>query len=367
MTARTDTTEDVFAKKLAECKQQIDADIVKYSKQLQKETLQKYGANSRLAADAFLAILARGGKRIRGALTIVGYEMAGGKDKQMILQAARAIEMIHAYLLIMDDIQDRSETRRGGMTAHVALSHYHRDKHLSGNAEHFGISISLNAMGIGNHEAQIAIASLDVDGALKIKALELLNKAIVVTAHGQTNDIINEVDGNVTVQDVDNVMEWKTAHYTFLNPLTFGMTLAGADDTQIQKVKKYALNAGRAFQITDDILGVFGEEFTSGKSPMDDIKEGKRTLLTIYALENADRADKNFLIQMLGNQKLTQAEFQRCKDILTESGALEYAQNEADRCIKQAIDAINNQANNWHKASTDFLVGLVRYLAGRSA
>lgn len=358
---------EVFISKLTACKTLIDKDIAQYSKELKKSTLQHYGAHARVATDAYLEILARGGKRIRGALAMVGYEMMGGTDQAMIIKAARALEMIHAYLLIMDDIQDRSLTRRGGPTAHTDLALYHQVKHLSGNAEHFGVSIALNAMGIGNHAAQVIVTNLDVSAERRIKALRTLNESIIITAHGQTNDIMNEVNGPVTMRDVNNVLEWKTAHYTFVNPLTFGMVLAGADDQAIKAITDYALNAGRAFQITDDILGTFGTEFESGKSPLDDIKEGKRTVLTLYALEHADRADKNFMIQMLGNQNITQTEFQRCKDILIETGALDFATNEAKKCVQRAIDSIQNQDIDWNNRSVEFLVGLAQYLVNRKS
>jgi geranylgeranyl diphosphate synthase type I len=363
----TQTDSELFLQKLAEYKKLLDADIQAYSKQLQKQTLQDYGAHSRIAVDAYLDILARGGKRIRGALAIAGYEMAGGQDRTMIVQAGRALEMIHAYLLIMDDIQDRSLTRRGGSTAHISLARYHEKKHLSGDAAHYGISIALNSMGIGNHAAQATVTRLDVSDNVKVKALELLNEAIITTAHGQTSDIMNEVNGPVTMRDVNNVLEWKTAHYTFLNPLAFGMTLAGVNDKDIESIKGYALNAGRAFQITDDILGTFGTEFESGKSPFDDIKEGKRTILTLYALEHAEKADKNFLIQMLGNQHITQTEFNRCKDILIETGALDFAKEESRRCVQEALGSLDANGQNWSNEGISFLRGLAQYLIDRKA
>jgi geranylgeranyl diphosphate synthase type I len=363
----TQTDSELFLRKLAQYKQLLDEEIQSYSKHLKKETLQDYGAQSRLAVDAYLDVLARGGKRIRGALAVVGYKMAGGQDEAMIIQAGRALEMIHAYLLIMDDIQDRSLTRRGGPTAHIALSQHHEQKHLAGDPGHFGISIALNAMGIGNHAAQATIAGLKVEPELRLRALESLNKAIIITAHGQSNDIVNEVNGPITMRDVDNVLEWKTAHYTFLNPLAFGMILAGASDEDIDSIKQYALKAGRGFQITDDILGTFGTEFESGKSPFDDIKEGKRTILTLYALDHAEKADKNFLIQMLGNQHLTQAEFDRCKDILVETGALDFTKQESRHCVVEAIESLDANSQKWNDEGIGFLRGLAQYLIDRKS
>lgn len=357
----------IFTAKLGEYKRLIDGDIASYSKQVQRSTLQQYGASARLVTDAYLDILARGGKRIRGSLVILGYEMSGGKNRAMILQAARAIEMVHAYLLIMDDIQDRSLSRRGGPTVPVMLADYHRNNHLASDSEHFGIAMALNAMGIGNHAAQMIMANLDASETLRLNVISILNRTVIVTAHGQTNDIMNEVVAEVDEEAVERVLEWKTAHYTFLNPLHVGMVLAGADCHGTDAITNYAIHAGKAFQITDDILGVFGTEFDSGKSPMDDMREGKRTVLSVYALNHAPSADKNFLLQMLGNPELNPAEFERCKDIFIESGALNHAKKRAGKHIEQAMSSLSEEHIRWSVEGVQFLRGLAHYLLTRTS
>jgi geranylgeranyl diphosphate synthase type I len=358
---------EVFKRRLAEYKQAIDSDIEQYAKYIQKSTLQQYGANARLEIDAFLSILERGGKRIRGALIMQGYVMSGGTNRAMITQAARAIEMLHAYILIIDDIQDRSVMRRGGEAAHTILGNYHRKHDLAGDSGHFGLAIALNAALAGAHAAQTILANLDAPEQLRLNVMSIMNRTMLITAHGQTNDIVNEVVAEVDEMDIERVLEWKTAHYTVLNPLHVGMVLAGADCQATDAITDYAMQTGKAFQITDDILGTFGSEFESGKSPMDDTREGKRTLLTLYALEHTNHANKNFLIQMLGNTQLTPAEFERCKDILTESGALEYAQTQAQKHIGQGIAALDKEAARWTAEGTQFLRGLAQYLLVRNA
>lgn len=358
---------DVFLDRLTQYRALIDADILAYAAVTKKNTLQSYGSQARLVADVFLDVLSRGGKRIRGALVILGYEMSGGRDKKMILQAARAVEMIHVYFLIMDDIQDRSHVRRGAPTAHTMLADYHRKHHLAGDADHFGIAMALNAMGIGNHAAQMILANLVVDEELRLKTLSILNRTAIVTAHGQTNDIMNEVVAYTEEQDVERVMEWKTAHYSLLNPLHIGMVLAGADCHATDAITPYAIHTGKAFQITDDILGVFGSEQASGKSPGEDVREGKRTLLTVHALEHASNSNKNFLLHMLGNQELSPAELERCKDIFVSSGALKYSQDRAHQHVQSALSSLNEQSSNWTPEGVSFLRGLAQYLLARTS
>jgi geranylgeranyl diphosphate synthase type I len=363
--ANTATETTVFKDKLQAYKDILDADIAAYCKHIAKSTLQNYGAYSRVGIDAYTSILMRGAKRIRGSLVMLGYEMSGGQDEAMIIEAARAVEMIQAYILIVDDFQDRSDTRRGGPSAHKILADYHKKRHLSGDAEHFGASIAMNAALAGNHAAQMTLANLNADAELRLKTLSILNRTMLTTAHGQTNDIMNEVVGEVSEADVDRVLEWKTAHYTILNPLHMGMVLAGADCSATDAITDYAMHAGRAFQITDDILGTFGEEFESGKSPLDDIREGKRTLLTVYALDRTTNGNKNFLLQMLGNRSLTMEQFHRCKVILVESGALEYARNAAASHVQSALQAIGKEEGRWSKEGVQFLQGLAAYLLVR--
>lgn len=357
----------VFKQKLAVYKQLIDEDIATYSKQVRKTTLQQYGTNARLETDAFLDILARGGKRIRGGLVMMGYEMSGGTNTKMIIQAARAIEMLHAYILIIDDIQDRSATRRGGPAAHKSLAEYHRTHELADDSDHFGISIALNSAIAGMHAAQGILANVDAPEGLRLKVLSVVNRTMAITAHGQTNDIMNEVVAEVDPENIERVLEWKTAHYSFLNPLHVGMVLAGAECEATDAITDYAMHTGKAFQITDDILGIFGSEHESGKSPLDDIREGKRTVLTAYALEHAEKSDKNFLIQMLGNKHLNPAEFKRCKAILQESGALKHSQQVAAQHVTDALKSLDKETTHWNQEDTQFLRGLATYLVSRTS
>jgi geranylgeranyl diphosphate synthase type I len=355
-----------FKQQLSAYKVLIDQDIENYAKAQEKSTLQEFGLNSRVAIDAYISILKRGGKRIRGALAMVGYEMAGGTDAAMILRAARVLELVHAYLLVIDDINDRSPVRRGGLPAHLIMADYYRQKGLGNDDIHFGESIAIHASLVACHTAQVMLAELDIEPELALRAIVSLNKSLVVTGYGQANDVFNEVLGNeVDERAVMNVLEWKTAHYTFLSPLQLGMILAGASDKEVESMVSFAMNAGLAFQIGDDNLGVFGTEFESGKSPLDDIKEGKRTLLTIHALDHAADADKNFLLQMLGNTELTQLEFQRVKDILVSSGALDFAKERAAEHVRLAQAAL---AKNPHfsEEQTAFLKSLTDYLLIRN-
>lgn len=362
-TSQTDM--QAFLRTLKKYQGSIDKDIVGYNRAVKKSTLEQYGSYARLTTDTFLDILGRGGKRIRGALVCLGYEMSGGKDTRMILQAARALEMIQAYILIIDDIQDRSLVRRGGPSAHVLLADYHRRHELSGDANHFGLALALNAALGGAHAAQMILANLPASEENRLKVISIVNRTMLVTAHGQTNDILSEFVPGADENVVERVLEWKTAHYSFLNPLHVGMVLAGAGCQDTDAITDYAVHTGKAFQITDDIIGMFGDEQEIGKSQMDDIKEGKRTVLTIHALNHAPYRDKKFLLKQLGNAQLTRTDFERCKEIVMNSGSLDYAKQRAEQEVVIALKALDAEQDRWSESGVQSLRGLAEYILTR--
>ena len=361
-------TQNVFFKNtLLSLKDAIDSEVAVHTGALIKDAQKNYTPYSYNSIDAYCQVLLRGGKRIRGSLTMVGYTMCGGTNTAMITTAAAAIEMIHAYVLVLDDIMDKSSTRRGGDTAHVSIAKYHAKQHFAGDSYHFGESGAINGAVVGEHYAQTLVANLDTVDAHKLHALKLMNNALQVTGHGQINDIYNEASATIDDKAIDDVYKWKTAHYTFLNPLQFGMALAGANNSTLASVYDYSMHAGRAFQITDDILGTFASKQQAGKDPVDDTRTGKRTLLAVEALKKADRTDKNFLIRMLGNPRITQAEFKRIKQIYQETGALKYANDQAKRHINLATTSLEQHIDHFSSDGYTFLHNLVQSLDGRSS
>ncbi len=354
---------DVFKQKLAEYKTLVDADIQDYSATLIAQTEKTYGESSALIARTFTDILSRGGKRVRGTLTMVGFSMVGGTDSKVAITGARVVEMMHAYMLLIDDIQDRSDTRRGGPSGHKLLEAQHTEHNWSGDAAHTGVSLAINAALLGSHSAQTTLGTMPIASDRRIEALNILNHTIATTVHGQTHDIINEVSSVVTEQDINNTMQWKTAHYTFLNPLQMGMVLAGAAKDDTEAIVAYAMNAGKTFQISDDLLIMSTE---SGKDAIDDIREGKQTLLTFYALEHASNEDKVFLRGCLGNRSVDEAQFKRCQQIFIDSGAVTYAQGRAQAYVEAAKNGLTQNGRQWRVQDVAFLEKLVDYLLSRT-
>ena len=344
----------------------VETDIAAYTAHVKKTTREHFGEHPAAVTDAFFDMLERGGKRMRGALVIAGYEMCGGTDREMIARAATAIEMLHAHLLIIDDVQDRSAVRRGKPTVHEMLKSYYAEGQSEAAAAHNGMSLALNAAWAGGHAAYRIIAGLNVDATLRSNAMGIIADAIVTTAHGQTQDYMQEVTGQATESDIDHVMEWKTAYYSVLNPLCVGMVLAGAGCEDTDAIRDYALHGGKAFQITDDLIGVFGSNAQTGKDVMDDIREGKQTLLTAYALQHTTATEKAFLRSCLGSPLLSHEDFKRCQEIITASGARNFAETAAEAHIVEGLASLDKAPKHWKPEQVAFLRALARSFSGRT-
>lgn len=354
-----------FKQQLKKYKQLIDADIADYVHTIKSGTERDYGARSLVSVDPYCAILEAGGKRIRGILAMVGYEMMGGTDQKMIVQAARALEMIHAYILVIDDVQDRSHIRRGGPTAHRIITEQHQNMGWKDDSDHIGMSLALNGALLGAHAAQIVLANLDVPQELRIKVLNITNRTMMITVHGQTNDLLNEVSDDVSVDTLKNVIQWKTAHYSILNPLHVGMVLADAGCEDTNAITQYALHIGNAFQITDDLLLFSTAQDNSGKDPIDDVREGKQTVLTIHAIGNAKADDATFIDSCLGKKDLSNVEFDRFKQILIDCGAVDHARQIANEHVAVARQSLAEHKNRWKPESVIFLDELAQYILAR--
>lgn len=361
-----DTDQAYFVSTLANSKNAIDKVIQEYWVRELQDISTTYGEASFRTMSAFASIMNRGGKRIRAALSEVAYRMFDGTDQRVIDGLGLALEMIQAYLLVIDDICDHSDVRRGGPSAHRIIEQWHSDNSLHGGAEHFGASMATLAATTGMHRAMLIIGGLPVGAEPRLAALDNVNQLLVRTSHGQINDIFNEASTTRDRKSIENVLVWKTAYYTFANPLQFGAILAGAPQPALDALMKYSLAAGRAFQISDDIIGTFGSQEKTGKSPSDDIKEGKRTLLVIKALEIATAADAKFLESQLGNADLSADDFAHCQEIIRNCGALDYAQDELSASCKQAV-ACTKDPQLPNGDGVRFMRGLANYLQERKS
>ncbi len=328
---------------LTDYKSLIDADIAEHSQLLLERWQRDFGLEAAQIFDAYLSVLSRGGKRLRGALVMWAHKRAGGSDEELALRGARLIEMIHAYLLVVDDIADEASTRRGDVAAHKMLEAYHVEQNRIGDSAHFGEMQAMNAALAAQHIVMQELAELPAPDSVKLEAIRELNITLTRTLAGQITDISFETLSDVQEHEVITMMSQKTAHYSFVNPLQIGVILAGGDWSQQKWLEKWALSIGLSFQLQDDILGVFGDNKKTGKSNLDDLAEGKRTLLVVRALTHANETQKKQLLTILGKRGIGEAELEVARAIFKDTGALDYVQTLSKNYAKAAIEALDGQ------------------------
>ncbi|MEN8252064.1 MAG: polyprenyl synthetase family protein [Patescibacteria group bacterium] len=324
---------------LSKNKVAIDAEIEKYLDRVieEKAEVDVFAMN---ALSFFKKTILAGGKRIRPIMMCYGYRAAGGKDYEKILKTSVSIELIHAFLLMHDDIIDRDDFRHGQKTMHAHYRQYNKKFLFNDEADHFGTSIAIIlgdlVYALGN---QVLFES-KFDDVLIVRALNKLQGVVGLTCVGEMQDVHMEYSKNVSEEDVLKMYENKTARYTFEGPLHLGAMLAGADDGFCQELSKYAIPLGIAFQIRDDILGVFGDEKKTGKPVGSDIAEGKKTLLVIKAFENASKEQKKDLKLLLGNKDINEKDVEKFRQIMVETKALESVEAYMQELVSQAENSL---------------------------
>lgn len=277
----------------------------------------------------------RDGKRIRPTLFIIGYKGFSKKRAPGLYQSALSVELLHAFFLIHDDIIDKSHIRRGKPSLHKVYEKF-LSKHK--NIKFNGQDLAIVAADIVYALAIKAFLSIKEDSQRKEKALQRFIKAAVHTGCGEFIELLSGIEKieEVDKKSIYTIYDYKTAHYTFASPLSMGAMLAGASKGQINKLSEFSLYLGRAFQIKDDILGMFSSEKKIGKSTLSDLQEAKKTLLIWYAYNHTDKKNKSSIKSILNKRKVTKKDLLKMRKIAKESGALDYTQEEIYNLTRKA-------------------------------
>jgi len=288
----------------------------------------------------------RGGKRLRGALCLLGCA-AGGGAEQDAFPAALGLELFHAYLLVHDDFMDRDTERRGGPTLHVALARKEsiaRSAAVGAVAEHTAGSLAVLSGSLLQAWALEQIFSSPVAPERVLAAGKMVARALGEVTLGQVLDVAAPLIPELPRDAALKIEEMKTGSYTFELPLTLGALLAGASLETHAALSAYALPLGQAFQIADDLLGTFGDIGQTGKSAGNDLREGKKTLIVLHALQVSRGADLETLRAGLGNEGLSEDKLEQLREILRRVGAERFARDEAERLCAEAEKALETNA-----------------------
>jgi len=307
-------------------------------------SINKLYALNKLSPVLFKSIkefICRDGKRIRPILFCIGYLGFSKKTPPGLYRSALSLELLHDFMLVHDDIIDKSAKRRGKPSMHVLLKNFlSQNKKVKFNGEDLAIVVGdvIYAMALD------AFLAVKEDWQRKEATLKKFIRAALYTGSGEFIELILGIKAleEVTQKDIYKIYDYKTANYTFASSLTMGATLAGAKPEQIKKLYSYGMLLGRAFQIKDDIIGIFGTVKEIGKSNLTDIKEAKRTLLVWYAFNHADKKDRFSIKRIMENKVTADAPLLKMRSIIANTGALAYAQNQIKYLYAKALNQIQN-------------------------
>ncbi len=307
----------------------------------------------------------RGGKRLRPALIYYTYKAFDGKEDEKVSDLSIFIELIQSFLLIHDDIMDHADLRRGGSTVHKIYEKYAKLNNYV-EPEHFGVTMAILAGDLANQLAFELVADSELENKDNLlQLLKLFTSQLTGVVFGQVHDILLTYDGEYKQEDIFKVHHYKTAKYTYEIPVISGAILAGASKEEISLLTQFSTNAGIAFQIFDDILGVFGDDENTGKPTLSDIKEGKKTLLTLKAHEKGTKAQKEILNKYLGKKDLTQDEANEVKQVMKDTGAFEFSNAKCREFVATAqsyLDRLNRSKTN----ELEFLYKIAEYSISRN-
>lgn len=280
-----------------------------------------------------------GGKRLRPLFCHVGWTIAGGDPaSKAIVQAAAGLELFHAFALIHDDLMDASAHRRGRPTVHRVLASRAPTQAETAGARRFGSSAAIL---VGDLCMVWSDELLDVNlpPHRTRRARPFVTAMRTELMAGQYLDICTDTPPDVLAR-AWRVIRYKTATYTVERPLQIGAALAGANDRLLAFCTAYGQPLGEAFQLRDDLLGVFGDTARTGKSNLDDLREGKRTVLFLVTYQRATQAQRAVLRRLHGNAALDDAGADEIRSIIRATGADGIVERMLARRKDSAIEAL---------------------------
>ena len=271
-------------------------------------------------------IIDAGGKRLRPFLVMKSCKMVGGREEDA-LPTASSLEMLHTFTLLHDDIMDQDEKRRGVPSVHTK----------------WGVPVAIVAGDLLFAKVYEAITTYTDPKHVKpkriLQVIKEISEATVVLCEGQTFDMMFEDKETVSEAEYFKMIEGKTAALFEVSARCGGL-LGGATKSQVKRLGEFGRYSGIAFQVIDDILALTADEKVLKKPVGNDIREGKRTLMIVYALEKASKSQRKKILETLGNKDASPEQIQETIRLIDSLGAIDYAKKLADRYIKKAKKAL---------------------------
>lgn len=354
----------------------VDALLAEHAERLARDVT-AIAAQAAPLAESVAALLSSG-KRLRASFAYWSWRAHGGMpgtpDEVAALRAGAALELFHGAALFHDDVIDDSDTRRGRPAAHREYAALHRRDGLCGDGSRYGVSVAilLGDLALVAGDAEFAAAAATVPPAAGARARAVFDEMRTEVTVGQYLDLLAQSlpwddDADRVEERARQVIRSKSARYSVEHPLALGAALAGASDEALAACRAIGLPLGEAFQLRDDLLGVFGDPAVTGKPAGDDLREGKRTLLVARALRLAHQAGDERTVDLLrtrlGDPALSAAEAARVADAIAATGAPDEVEKLIDSLAGTALGLVEQQG--WPDEARAHLVALARQSVDR--
>jgi len=284
-----------------------------------------------------LADLLAGGKRLRPAFCFWGFRGAGGADSEPVVVAAASLELFQACAIVHDDVMDGSDTRRGQPAVHRRFAALHRTEGWLGSPDSFGTGAAVLLGDLCLSWSEEMLSSSGLPDVVLQRGRPVFAQMRTELMGGQYLDLLEQARGGGSVQRALRVARYKSAKYTIEKPLHLGAVLAGAGPEVLAGYSRFGLPLGEAFQLRDDVLGVFGDPSQTGKPTGDDLREGKRTVLVALALEAASPAQAAVIRRHLGDPHLSDQGVADLRQVLSETGAARQVERMVESLLAESL------------------------------
>ncbi|MEP6852700.1 MAG: polyprenyl synthetase family protein [bacterium] len=308
-------------------------------------TLSAAGDDVAEVVDAARDVVLSGGKRMRPTFAYWGWRCVhadGASGEDALITAAASLELLHAAALVHDDLIDDSATRRGRPATHTRFAARHDDAGWPGAGDGFGaaVAILLGDLLLTWSAAMVDGADLGVVAGRRARTVFEAMAAEMMA--GQYLDVLDQARGQHSVESALRVARFKSAKYTVERPLQFGAAAGGAGSAVLDALSAYGVPVGEAFQLRDDVLGVFGDPNATGKPAGDDLREGKRTVLVALAHDGADPAGRALLDRYLGDRRLDDDGVAALRALILDTGALAEVETMITDRHQRALHALDD-------------------------
>ena len=330
---------------LLQVREQVQSELTSYLT-LQREYLGGIGSELIPVCDALESFLLEGGKRLRPLFAYAGFAATGQIATSADIRAFTSLELLQACALIHDDLMDRSDTRRGKPAIHRHFENLHQTEAMNGLADQFGEAAAVLLGDLALVWSDHLLHTSGVSDSALLSALSVHDEMRIELMAGQYLDVREAGEKTPSVDRSLRIARYKSGKYTIERPLHLGASLAIIDRKErsqlVNVLSAYGLPLGEAFQLRDDILGIFGDPSVTGKPAGDDIREGKRTVLMAMTLERADQETSAKITAALGREDLSPDQIDEIRELITATGAVKDVEDLIEGLLSKALTAANS-------------------------